>query len=58
LSSETRGHEVGISSNRGSARHGEASIRDELTVCHWEGARIGGNLNIVKQRYYIIKIIA
>jgi len=25
-------------------RNGEASIRDELTVCHWEGVWIGGNL--------------
>jgi len=24
-------------------RNGEASIRDELTVCRWEGAWIGGN---------------
>jgi len=30
-------------------RNGEASIRDELTVCRWEEARIGGNWKRVKQ---------
>jgi hypothetical protein len=29
-------------------RNGEASIRDELTVCRWEGARIGGNWKRIK----------
>lgn len=28
-------------------RNGEASIRDELTVCRWEGAWIGGNYELV-----------
>jgi len=28
-------------------RNGEASIRDELTVCRWEGAWIGGNCNSI-----------
>jgi len=28
-------------------RNGEASIRDELTVCRWEGAWIGGNYKLV-----------
>jgi hypothetical protein len=28
-------------------RNGEASIRDELTVCRWEGAWIGGNCDSI-----------
>jgi len=34
-------------------RNGEASIRDELTVCRWEEARIGGNWKRVKQQYFL-----
>jgi hypothetical protein len=30
-------------------RNGEASIRDELTVCRWEEAWIGGNWTRVRQ---------
>jgi len=33
-------------------RNGEVGIRDELTVCRWEGAWIGGNWKRVKQKYY------
>ena len=29
-------------------RNGENSIRDELTVCQWEGAWIGGNRELIK----------
>ena len=28
-------------------RNGEVSIRDELTVCRWEGAWIGGNCHSI-----------
>jgi len=28
-------------------RNGETSIRDELTVCHWEEAYINGNKNVI-----------
>jgi hypothetical protein len=31
-------------------RNGEASIRDELTVCRWEEAWISGNRKRVKQK--------
>jgi len=35
-------------------RNGEASIRDELTVCRWEGAWIGGNCQLIKPRIKLI----
>jgi hypothetical protein len=37
-------------------RNGEASIRDELTVCRWEEARIGGNCKMIKQYLYLSSI--
>lgn len=43
LLSEIRQHERGISSNRWSLRNGEDTIRDELTVCRWEGIWIERN---------------
>jgi hypothetical protein len=40
-------------------RNGEASIRDELTVCRWEGAWIGGNYKLVVHlnKYYLFFVI-
>ena len=35
-------------------RNGEASIRDELTVCRWEGIQIGGNWQRIKLKLLLL----